>query len=95
MLYKRLWFFGFEVQNRRSHRGDMGNKLVLVRNFPTDFQPTLFKTHSQSFKKSYFYRAVYNYNLLRRYVDQDSYSFTDLRCILSLFNYDTFGFVIV
>lgn len=84
---------GTEVQTRRSYRGGRDRDLVLVRNFSTDLNPTPFKTYSQSFKKSFLYRGVHNFNILRHHFDLDSYSFTDLRNILSLLNYDVSGFV--
>ena len=86
---------GSELDTRRSTRGDRGRDLVLVRNYPTDLLPTFFKTHSPSFKKSFFYRTVFNYNIIRRSIDMDSYSFKDLRCVLSLFDYDGSGLLLV
>ena len=85
---------GSELDTRRSNRRDRGRDLVLVRNYPTDLLPTVFKTHSPSFKKSFFYRTVYNYNIVRRSVDLDSYSFKDLRSVLSLFDYDVLGLIL-
>ena len=73
---------GTEIDTRRSSRGDRGRDLVLCRNYFTDLQHTRFITHSPSFKKSFFYRAVYNYNIIRRSIDMDSYSFKGLRCVL-------------
>ena len=79
---------------RRRQRGDAGRDLVLVRNFLVDTSFIPFSTISPSFKKSFFYRAVHNYNMLRRVVDLDCYSFRDLRRILSWFEFDTGGFLV-
>ena len=84
-----------ELNLRRRVRGDAGRDLVLVRNYPGDIHFIPFPTFSPSFKKSYFYRAVHNYNILRRIFDLDCYSFRDLRRVLSWFNYDLGGFIVV
>ena len=83
--------FSTEIRGRRSRRGGRDRDLVLVRNFPTDQNSIPFRTISASFKKSFFYRGVQNYNLLRREVDLDQYSFTTLRAVLCLYNYDSSG----
>ena len=85
---------GCEIGGRRGTRGDRARDLVLVRNYNTDNHPTLFKTHSPSFKKSFFYRALFNYNILRREIDLDAFSFRDLRRVISLYSFDDVGFVI-
>ena len=79
---------------RRGRRGDTGRDLVLVRNYLGDNSPKLFITISPSFKKSFFFRATYNYNSLRRHIDLDGFSFRELRRVLSLFNYDACGLVV-
>ena len=84
---------GCLISLRRRTRGDGGRDLVPVRNFPGDIIPKLFLTYSPSFKKSYFYRATYNFNCLRRLFDLDSYGFRDRRRILSMFSYDAGGLV--
>ena len=83
-----------ELKLRRRERGDAGRDMVLVRNFPRDTYFKPFLTISPSFKKTFFYRAVYNYNALRRVIDLDSYRFRDLRRVLSWFEYDASGLVI-
>ena len=85
--------FSFELPLRRGRRADVGRDLVLIRNFPGENFPKPFSTFSPSFKKSYLYRATYNYNILRRHIDLDQFSFRDLRRVLSLYNYDSSGFV--
>ena len=84
---------GCLINARRRARGDGGRDLVPVRNFPGDIIPKLFPTYSPSFKKSYFYRATFNYNALRRLFDLDSYGFRRLRRVLSLFSYEHDGLV--
>jgi hypothetical protein len=86
--------YGSDLRTRRGGRGDTARDFVLVRNYFGDTFPTPFTTHSASFKKSFFYRSAYNYNVLRRLIDLDSYSFSDLRRVLSLFAFDDSGFVV-
>ena len=86
--------FSFELNLRRRVRGDAVRDLVLVRNYPGDTSFLPFPTFSSSFKKSFFYRAVHNYNSLRRVFDLDCYSFRDLRRVLSWFEYDLGGLMV-
>ena len=84
---------GCLINARMRARGDGGRDLVPVRNFPGDIIPKLFTTYSPSFKKSYFYKATFNYNTLRCLFDLDSYGFRRLRRVLSLFSYEHDGLV--
>ena len=86
--------FSSELRLRRRERGDAGRDLVLVRNYLGDTTFIPFPTISSSFKKSFFFRAVYNYNMLRRVIDMDCYSFRDLRRILSWFEFDSSGLMV-
>ena len=71
--------------------GDTSRDMVPVRNFPGDPSPKTFKTFSPCFKKSFFYRAIHNYNILRRVIDLDSSQFRDLRRVISLFRFGVDG----
>ena len=86
--------FGNQLRVRRGGRGDSARDLVLVRNFPGDSVPKLFTTFSPSYKKSYFYRVVFNYNVLRRSIDLDSHNFRVLRRVIGLFAFDSGGLVV-
>ena len=86
--------YSSELKLRRGQRRDAGRDLVLVRNFPGDTSFKPFSTISPTFKKSFFYRAVHNYNFLRQTIDLDAYSFRDLRRVLSWFEYDLGGLIL-
>ena len=85
----------FELGLRRSNRLNTGRGLAIVRNFPTDKHPTQLRGFSQSFKKTFLYRAVTNFNALSNIIDLDGYYFQQLRRILALFNYDSDGIVLL
>jgi hypothetical protein len=87
--------YGFELGFRRSIRRGTARDFVLVRNFPYDNTPIQFRGFSSSFKKSLFYRAVANFNYFNGIIDLDSYLFSSLRRVLSLFWYDHDGLVVV
>ena len=88
-----FFVFSRQLNLRRGGRGDTSRDLVLVRNYPGDTLPKTFSTFSPSFKKFFLYRAVYNYNAMRRIFDLDGYRFRDMRRVLSLFEFDNDGLV--
>ena len=93
-ILPNCFILGGLINARRRARGDGGRDLFPVRNYPGEVIPKLFTTYSPSYKKSYFYRACNNYNVLRRLFDLDEYDFRSPRRILSLFSYDYGGLVI-
>jgi hypothetical protein len=85
--------YATELPTRRSGRGGTARDLVLVKNYPFFNQITTFNTYSPSFKKSFLFRAVTNFNIFRRIFDLDSFYFKSLRKALSLFSYNAEGIV--
>ena len=86
--------FGFDLGRRRSARRNTADDVILIRNFPTDGQITTFPRFSPSFKKSFLFRAITNFNHFRRVFDLDSFTFKQLRLVISLFDFDCSGIVI-
>ena len=85
-------YFCFELTIRRSARRD--RDIAIARNYLGDNFPILQPTISASFKKSFIFRAVSNYNRLRAVIDLDAYYFYQLRKVLSLLHYGSDGLVI-
>ena len=94
-MLQGFYCFGTELATRRSARRDTARDLLLLRNYPTDLEIKTFRGFSPSFKKSFLFRAITNYNHFRREIDLDSFYFIQLRRVLSLFNYDINGIIIV
>ena len=80
--------FVFELGRWRSARSNTVDDIILIRNFPTNGQITPFPRFSPSFKKSFLFRAITNFNHFRRVFELDSFTFKQLRQVISLFDFD-------
>jgi hypothetical protein len=85
--------FRHELRTRTSNR--LANNFVVLRNYQDDAYSRPISVYSPSFKKSYFYRVVSNYNSLQCEYDLDSFSFSKLKKFLQLLNYDGGGLVVL
>jgi hypothetical protein len=94
VMYPGFVCYGFEVRARRSARLDGANDVVCVRNYIDDALPSKFPIISSTFKKSFLFRAVSNYNYFRHIFHLDSFYYSQLRRVLSLFCYDVNGIVV-
>ena len=88
--------FGSQLQHRRSARLDTINDLVILQSsVSADGTPRVLRPRCERFKCSYLYRAVRNYNTLRKVADIDQFPFKRLRKFLELFNVDDSGLFLV
>jgi hypothetical protein len=86
--------FAFCLNRRMGNRLDSANDLVIFRNYMTDVHCHSIAVYSLSFKVSFLYRAVMNFNRLRRVYQLDELRCDKLRKLLFLLCYDGDGLVV-
>lgn len=87
-FHTQYFCWGFETGLRHSERCDTKNDLFIVRCYPTDRVPKPITSFSASFKSSFLFRSVKNYNIIRRGLVFDEFTFSNLKTI---FSYCTFS----
>ena len=87
--------FGSHLVRRRSVRLDGGNDLMILQNCYSDNDPVIIlRPRCERFKLSFIYRAVCNYNNVRKIIDLDQFPFKRMQKFLELFHVNDSGIFI-